>query len=202
MRSIIANSEKQMRSASEHPWTQQNRARITFALFPLSAPPGAALRVHALIANRAHTRAFLAILRDVRKLRDWTVDGAVRSEPLSGGRNSLITRENTGNFPVRTPPAAQSSPKSTDSADTYLAIPCSNLTGNLISSNREWLGVIREKFALSAIVHRYGTRAVVNTDLILLPLDYDFGTLRARALEVMGTSCRRWLRIPIFLWVS
>ena len=45
-----------MRSASEYPWNQQNRARIGFAVFPLSAPPGAALRVHAQ-SQIARTRA-------------------------------------------------------------------------------------------------------------------------------------------------
>ena len=30
---------RELRSATEHPWTQQNRARIGFAMFPLSAPP-------------------------------------------------------------------------------------------------------------------------------------------------------------------
>jgi hypothetical protein len=35
------------------------------------------------IANRAHTRGFRAILREVRKLTDWMVDEAVRGEPVS-----------------------------------------------------------------------------------------------------------------------
>ena len=71
---------------------QQNRARITFAVFPLSAPPGAALRVHALIANRAHTRAFPAILRDVRKLRDWMVEqkGFELAAPMIGYARGIV----------------------------------------------------------------------------------------------------------------
>jgi hypothetical protein len=36
-----------------------------------------------MIANRAHTRAFPAILRDVRKLRDWSVEGPDSGELLS-----------------------------------------------------------------------------------------------------------------------
>jgi hypothetical protein len=35
------------------------------------------------IANHAQTRRFRSILRDVRKLRDWMVDGAVSCEPVS-----------------------------------------------------------------------------------------------------------------------
>jgi hypothetical protein len=37
---------------------------------------------------------------------------------------------------------------------------------------------------------------------IFLPLDYDFGTLRAPGLAVMAAFCRRWPRIPLFLWIS
>ena len=62
-----------MRSASEHPWTQQNRARIGFAVFPLSAPPGAALRVHAQ-SQIARTRAnFDRFSEEAQKLMDWMV---------------------------------------------------------------------------------------------------------------------------------
>jgi hypothetical protein len=43
-------------------------------LIPPISAAGAALRVHALIGNRAHTREFRSILRDVRKLRDWMVE--------------------------------------------------------------------------------------------------------------------------------
>jgi hypothetical protein len=37
--SLRASVRSMNRSVSEHPWTQQNRARIGFAVFPLSAPP-------------------------------------------------------------------------------------------------------------------------------------------------------------------
>ena len=45
-----------------------------FCRIPPIGASGAALRVHALIGNRAHTREFRSILRDVRKLRDWMVE--------------------------------------------------------------------------------------------------------------------------------
>ena len=87
---------------------------------------------------------FAQVMRESRKLKTgWRMVQSGANHYLV--RNSLITRENTGNLPFKGSTAAQSLRKSTDSAGTYLAIPCSNLTGNLISSNREWLGVIREK---------------------------------------------------------
>ena len=46
-----------------------------------------------MIANRAHTRGFRAILPKVQKTMDWMVDDAVWSEPIS-----LLCREKTGNF--------------------------------------------------------------------------------------------------------
>jgi hypothetical protein len=36
-----------------------------------------------MIANRAHTRGFRAILPKVQKTMDWMVDDAVCSEPVS-----------------------------------------------------------------------------------------------------------------------
>ena len=43
--------------------------RLRRRILPISAA-GAAIRVHALIANHVHTRGFRSILRDVRKLMD------------------------------------------------------------------------------------------------------------------------------------
>jgi hypothetical protein len=38
--------------------------------------------------------------------------------------------------------------------------------------------------------------------LIFLPLDYDFETLRVPNLAVNPAPGLRWLRIPLFLWIS
>jgi len=56
-----------------------NRARIGFARFCRSAPNKRSLGPRA-IANRARTCGFRAILRHVRKSRDWMVEG-VEFEP-------------------------------------------------------------------------------------------------------------------------
>jgi hypothetical protein len=45
----------------------------------------AALRVHALKGNRAHTCEFRSILRDVRKLWDWMVEGSGFEPPVPRG---------------------------------------------------------------------------------------------------------------------
>lgn len=50
------------------------------------------------VANRAHTRGFPSILRDVRRPGDWSVDGAVSIESVSGFKFPVKQGKNTEFF--------------------------------------------------------------------------------------------------------
>src|SRR5271154_92412 len=82
-----------MRSASEHPWTYQNRWRISLAGFSRLAPQEPPLRVHALIPNCAETGGVRSIIRAVRNLGDWMVEqaGFELATPRSGLFGELST---------------------------------------------------------------------------------------------------------------
>lgn len=149
-----------------------------------------------------HTQRFRSSLQRMRKVKDRLADGAVNCEPVS-----LVKfpdhRGKYREFPVLRLRNVLIVAKKQIFAGHLASNSLLKLNRELISVEQGVDSGIREKIARSAIIGRQVAGSCFTTIAarLILSLDYDFGTLRARSLAAMAASRLRWLRTPFF-WLS
>src|SRR5216683_855670 len=92
-----------------------------------------------MIANRAHTRGFRAILPKVQKTMDWMVDQTVTGEPLSEAFFPA-SREKCRENPIFGDCGKPKPPKSARRIDTFDQIPYATEQGKLLAEQGKFSG--------------------------------------------------------------